>query len=80
MAELGPRPTTSAQERFDALVAEERQMRWRPAEVGICAADGTVLAADVYLPREASAPVPAIVSLNTGYDKSAPAQVAEARP
>jgi putative CocE/NonD family hydrolase len=79
VAELAPRPTTSAQERFDALVAEERQMRWRPAEVGICAADGTVLAADVYLPREASAPVPAIVSLNTGYDKSAPAQVAEAR-
>jgi uncharacterized protein len=57
-------------ERHDAEYAELVKHARRVIEVGIPTRDGVVLAADVYLPDAAQLPAPAIVCVNTGYDKS----------
>jgi hypothetical protein len=61
---LTPRERHEAE--YAALVKHAR----RVIEVGIPTRDGIVLAADVYLPNAAQLPAPAIVCVNTGYDKS----------
>ena len=65
------RPQESTpRERFDALYAELVNDPHPVVEVGIPMRDGAILAADVYLPDPSQLPAPAIVTLNSGYDKS----------
>jgi hypothetical protein len=57
-------------ERHDTRYAELLENTRRVVEVGIPIRDGVVLAADVYLRDDSPLLAPAIVCVNTGYDKS----------
>ena len=69
MAKYRPADRTP-RERHDSVYADLLTNTRRVIEVGIPMRDGVVLAADVYLPEDSQLPAPAIVCVNTGYDKS----------